>query len=81
MYVQGYGIILCIGLIMAGMLYDRAARVEHTYHDQTYLVHVFPSVAYPSATLAQWAGMLIGKPPTRQNKCSLHNAFLCAEDT
>ena len=25
---------------MAGMLYERAARVEHTCHHQTYLVHV-----------------------------------------
>lgn len=28
-----------IGLIMAGMLHEHVARVEHTRHDQTYLVH------------------------------------------
>ena len=28
----------CIGLIMAGMLYEPEGRIEHATHDQTYLV-------------------------------------------
>ena len=49
---------LCIGLMMASMLYERAARIEHTCHHQTYLVHV--SVV----TTAQWIIMppFLGKP-------------------
>ena len=31
-----------MGLLMGGMVYKRAARVEHTAHEQTYLV-CFPS--------------------------------------
>ena len=27
---------LCIGLMMASVLYERAARIEHTCHHQTY---------------------------------------------
>ena len=38
--------VACIGLLIGGMFYARAAaRVEHTAHEQTYLVYV---------SLAQW---------------------------
>ena len=49
---------LCIGLMMASMLYERAARIEHTCHHQTYLVHV--SVV----TTGQWIIVppFLGKP-------------------
>ena len=35
-----------IGLLMGSMFYERAALVEHTAHEQTYLVYV--SLAHPS---------------------------------